>query len=114
MEAGIALVSLVMVLALILTGLIALLGQVRCTDAAREAALLAARGRSDLASAAVGRIAPGGARWEARWDDLGVTVTVLADPPGLLPGVRLRAEAFAVPEPGVREGRTDQASRSDR
>lgn len=114
-EAAIALISLVTVLALTFAGLLVLLAQLRCTDAAREAALLVARGHPELAGAAVGRMAPSGARWETHWDDLGVTVTVLADPPGrFLPGVRLRAEAFAVPEPGVREGRAVPASRTGR
>lgn len=101
-EAAIALFALVAVLALMFAGITAVADQLRCTDAAREAARLAARGEHGLAREAVARIAPSGAtvRLNARPD--GIEVTVLADPVGgLLPGVRLRGEAFAVPEPGI-------------
>lgn len=101
-EAAIALFALVAVLALSLAGITAVADQVRCTDAAREAARLVARGEPERVAEAVDRIAPPGARWEVATEPGGFTVTVLAEPiGGLLPGVSLRAEAFAVPEPGI-------------
>lgn len=102
-EAAIALFALVAVLALSLAGMAAVADQVRCTDAAREAARLVARGEPARAGEAVERIAPSGARWEVATEPDGISVTVRAEPiGGLLPGVSLRADAFAVPEPGVR------------
>lgn len=101
-EAAIALSALVAVLALSLSGIAAVADQVRCTDAAREAARLLARGEPELAGEAVDRIAPAGASWSVATGSGGITVTVRAEPVGgLLPGVSLRADAFAVPEPGV-------------
>ncbi|MGH3517927.1 MAG: TadE family type IV pilus minor pilin [Haloechinothrix sp.] len=101
-EAAVALFALVAVLGLTLAGLMAVADQLRCTDAAREAARLAARGDTDLVDDAVARIAPSGASWQLRQDRAGITVTVHARPAGgLLPGLRIRAQAFAVPEPGV-------------
>lgn len=105
-EAAIALLALVIVLALSLAGVVAVVDQLRCTDAAREAARLAARGEPERARAAVARIGPSGARLELDTGVDGITAVVLAEPAGgLLPGVQLRGEAFAVPEPGVGEGR---------
>lgn len=103
-EAAIALFALVAVLALSFAGITAVADQLRCTDAAREAARLAARGEPERAREAVVRIAPSGARLELSSGHEGITVVVTAEPVGgLLPGVRLRGEAFAVPEPGVDE-----------
>lgn len=103
-EAAIALFALVAVLALSFTGIVAVSDQLRCTDAAREAARLAARGEPGRAREAVARIAPEGARLDLTTQDGGITVVVHAEPAGgLLPGVQLRGEAFAVPEPGVEE-----------
>lgn len=103
-ETAIGLFSLVAVLGLVCVGMATVLGQLRCTDAAREAARLAARGDSALVDEAVRRTAPRDARWELRWAQGGVTAIVRAEPVGgLVPGTEVRAEAFAVPEPGVRE-----------
>ncbi len=101
METAIALFGLVAVLGLTLAGITAVADQLRCTDAAREAARLVARGESGAVRGAIRRIAPEHARWAVRWDGEGTTVTVFADA-GMLPGLRLRGEAFAIPEPGVR------------
>lgn len=103
-EAAIALFALVAVLALSFAGIVAVVDQLRCTDAAREAARLAARGEPERATEAVARIGPSGARLELTEHPDGITVLVHAEPAGgLLPGVQLRGEAFAVPEPGVGE-----------
>jgi hypothetical protein len=101
-EAALALCSLVVVLALSLGAVAAVTAQLRCIDAAREAARLTARGERERAEQVALRLAPSGAgvRIELRGDE--VTVRVVADPVGgLLPGVDVRAEAFALLEPGV-------------
>lgn len=101
-EAALALCSLVVVLALSLAAVAAVTAQLRCIDAAREAARLVARGERERAEQAALRLAPSGAgvQIEVRGDE--VTVLVAADPVGgLLPGVDVRAEAFAVLEPGA-------------
>lgn len=101
-EAAIALCALVVVFGLVLAGVSAVLGQVRCTDAAREAARLLARGDRARAERAVTEIAPGGARLVARTEGDGLTVEVTAEPVGgLLPGIRLTGQAYAVLENGV-------------
>ncbi|MQA09159.1 MAG: pilus assembly protein [Pseudonocardiaceae bacterium] len=100
-EAAIAVGALVAVLSLVLAGVGAISGQLRCTDAAREAARLVARGEPERARHAVARIAPNGARLQVTTEGDEISVRVLADPVGgLLPGVRLRADAFAIAEPG--------------
>lgn len=98
-EAAIALSALVLVLAMCLAGLGAMLAQLQVTDAAGEAARLAARGDADGARAAVRVLAPtgsgltlsGGAR---------VTAHVVAPAlGGLLPGLSVEASAVAAREP---------------
>jgi hypothetical protein len=101
-EAALALCSLVVVLALSLAAVVAVSAQLRCIDAAREAARLTARGEQERGEQAALRLAPSGAgvRIEVRGDE--VSVLVVADPVGgLLPGVDVSAEAFAVLEPGA-------------
>lgn len=101
-EAAIALFALVAALAMTIGGVAVVVDQIRCTDAAREAARLAARGDHASAKAAVSEIAPDDARLRIDTDADGITVEVHAEPVGgLLPGIRLSARAFAVPEPGV-------------
>jgi hypothetical protein len=75
--------------------------QVRCVDAAREAARLAARGDDGSASDAARSIAPDGAAVQLRRDGGFVVATVTARSP-LLPGVTVAAEAVAAAEPGLR------------
>lgn len=104
-EAAIGMVALVAVLAMALAGFAAVTDQLRCVAAAREVARLAARGEPERAEEVVSRIAPRGARWELRTEAGGITAVVHAGPVrGVLPGIRLRGEAFAVPEPGVVPG----------
>ncbi|MFL6150647.1 MAG: TadE family type IV pilus minor pilin [Pseudonocardiaceae bacterium] len=100
-EAALALCSLVVVLALVLAAVSAVAAQLRCIDAAREAARLTARGEQGRAEEIARRIAPRGAvvALTVRGDE--VTARVSANPAaGLLPGVDVGAEAAAVLEPG--------------
>jgi len=100
-EAAVALCAFLTMLAMVLAGAAAMLDQLRCTDAAREAARLAAMGQQDRAAAVVGAIAPEGATLHITLTGDAVTVTVSANPAGgLLPGVHVSAAAYAVREPG--------------
>lgn len=107
-EAAIALCAFVTVLAMTLAGMATVLDQLRCTDAAREAARLVARGERDEAADAVGRIAPRGATFTVTDEGEGIVVDV-RDPAagGLLPGVHVDADAYAVPEPDAGDSDTD-------
>lgn len=100
MEAALALCSLVVVLGLVLAAVSAVAAQLRCVDAAREAARLTARGEQDRAEQLARRIAPRGATVAVtvRGDD--ILARVSAKPvAGLLPGIDVVAEAAAVMEP---------------
>lgn len=100
-EAAIALAAFVLVLALALGGASAMADQVRCLDAAREAARLTARGEQDQAEVAAQRIAPRNAEVTITMNGEHIEVHVNATPAGAqLLGIRLHAEAFAVREPG--------------
>jgi hypothetical protein len=104
-EAAVALVAFVVFLNMALIGLAAGVEQVRCVDAAREAARLAARGEPALAEEAAARIAPAGAEITIDTQGEHVQVTVEVNPVnGLLPIIDLRAEAFAVREPAAPDG----------
>lgn len=87
-----------MVLALCLAGVGAVSMQVRCIDAAREAARLAARGDDRSAVAAAVRLAPAGARVEVHRDGEFLVATVVAHPK-LLPTMDIAAKAVASAEP---------------
>jgi Flp pilus assembly protein TadG len=101
-EAAIAVCAVVVVLGMALAGSAAVLAQLRCTDAAREAARLVARGEPEHAERAARAVAPTGARIAIRVHGDEAVVEVSAEPAGsLLPGVSVRAEAMAVLEPGV-------------
>ncbi|WP_308205284.1 TadE family type IV pilus minor pilin [Mycolicibacterium frederiksbergense] len=88
------------VLALCVGGLAAVGMQIRCVDAAREAARLAARGEADSAVAVARRIAPDGAVIDVRRD--GALVLARVSTTTVLPGITLFADAAAAAEPGVR------------
>jgi len=75
--------------------------QVRCVDAAREAARLAARGDDGSAANAAQGIAPDGAAVQLRRDGEFVVARVTARSP-LLPGITIAAEAVVAAEPGSR------------
>lgn len=89
---------MVAVLALCLAGLTAVSMQVRCVDAAREAARLAARGDDGAAGQAARSVAPDGAAVQVRRDGPWVRARVSARAP-LLPGVTIAAEAVSAAEP---------------
>jgi hypothetical protein len=90
----------VVVLVLCVSGLMAVSMQVRCVDAAREAARLAARGDGSASDAARG-IAPAGAAVALR-DDGDLVVATVTARSALLPGITVAAEAVAAVEPGLR------------
>lgn len=101
-EAAFVMCALVAVLAIVLGGVCAVVAQVRCVDAAREAARLVARGESGRADEVARRLAPGGASVAVRIAGDEVTVEVSAEPVGGgLAGLTVRAKAMAILEPGV-------------
>lgn len=104
-EAALALCSLVAVLALVLAAVSAVAAQLRCVDAAREAARLTARGEQGRGEDLAQRIAPRAAvvTVTVRGDEVTATVSVNATA-GLLPGIEVRAEAAAVLEAGLEPG----------
>lgn len=97
-EAAFALAALVCVLVFCLAGITAVSAQIRCVDAAREAARLAARGDAAAVTAVVGRVAPDGATVALRTEGDVVVARVTARPV-LLPGLAITAEAVAAVEP---------------
>ncbi|ULP47282.1 MULTISPECIES: TadE family type IV pilus minor pilin [Mycobacteriaceae] len=97
-EAAFALAALVSVLVLCLAGITAVSAQIRCVDAAREAARLAARGDAAAVTAVVGQIAPDGAAVRLRSEGDVVVARVTARPV-LLPGMAITAEAVSALEP---------------
>ncbi|MEV0071834.1 TadE family type IV pilus minor pilin [Amycolatopsis sp. NPDC050768] len=99
-EAALSLGALTAVVALLLAGLAAVLGHIRCLDAAREAARLAAAGQPGAAEAVVRTIAPRGARLTIRRSGDGITAEVTTD---TLTGFHLDASAYAVAEPGAQQ-----------
>lgn len=88
------------VLSLCLAGLSAVSMQVRCVDAAREAARLAARGDDRSAGEVAQRIAPPQAVVQLRRE--GALVVARVSVSATLPGLTVSAEAAAAIEPGVR------------
>jgi len=91
-------VTLVAVLVLCLAGITAVSMQVRCIDAAREAARLAARGDERSAITAARGIAPGGAQVQLRRDGGFVVATVTARS-NLLPMLGIGANGVSAAEP---------------
>jgi hypothetical protein len=94
-EAAIAVCALLVVMGFAAAGLTAAIEQMRCTDAAREAARLTARGERQRGEDSVGQILPGAG---VVFRDEGDAVRVVVTKRGPL-GVPLSAEAFAVVEP---------------
>lgn len=86
---------------LCVAGLTAVSTQVRCIDAAREAARLAARGDDGDAVQAAHDLAPFGARLDLREEGGRVIATVTAQSL-LLPGITIRAVSVAATESAVR------------
>ena len=89
------------VLVLCVAGLTAMSMQVRCIDAAREAARLAARGDDGSALQAAQNIAPSGAVVQLRREG-GLVVTSVIAHSMVLPGIAIRADTVAAIEPAVR------------
>jgi hypothetical protein len=108
-EAAVSLCAFVTVLAMVLAGFSMVLEQIRCTDAAGEAARLVARGDVARAADAVTQIAPHAVLSVATHGD-GIRVTV-RDPEStsLLPGVHVAADAFAIQEPDSADSEPDPA-----
>ena len=98
MEAALGIAVLVVVLVLCLAGVTAVSMQVRCVDAAREAAQLAARGDERSAVDAARRLAPGGARVQLHRDGDFLVATVVAHS-NLLPTLDIAARAVSAAEP---------------
>lgn len=82
-----------------LAGVTAVSMQVRCIDAAREAARLSARGDDGSAETAARGVAPRGASVALRREGGFVVARVDGRSP-LLPGMLITAEAVAAIEPG--------------
>jgi hypothetical protein len=97
-EAAVGVATLVAVLVLCLAGVTAVSMQVRCIDAAREAARLAARGDERSAVATARAIAPGGALVQLRRDGDFVVATVTARS-NLLPALGIAATGVSAMEP---------------
>lgn len=100
MEAAFGIAALVVVLVGCLAGVNAVSMQVRCVDAAREAARLAARGDERNAIVVARRIAPAGAGVRLRRDGDFMVVAVTARSP-LLPGVAISGAGMSVLEIGT-------------
>ncbi|MET8994496.1 TadE family type IV pilus minor pilin [Amycolatopsis sp. Hca4] len=98
-EAAFGLAGLTVVVVLLLAGMAVLTSQLRCTDAAREAARLLARGQPTEAAAAVHAIAPPGANLTVNQTGDQITAKVTANPATILPAIHLSATAYAVAEP---------------
>lgn len=97
-EAAIALATLIVVVVCAVGAILAVGQQVRCVDAAREAARLAAQGDTARAREIAGRVAPTGARVTVRVDGDTAIAEVRADS-ALLPLVSFSATAVAAMEP---------------
>lgn len=99
-EAALALCSLAVFLAVAVASVVAVATAIRCIDAAREMARLAARGEADHGRAVATELAPTGARLElVQRDDL-VVAEVSHDLLRPLP-LRVGGRAVAALEPGA-------------
>lgn len=102
-ELAVVLPTLVLVIAAGLTMVSVVLAQLRCVDAAREAARAAARGESpEVVRSAAVRAAPTGAKVDVGGsrEEVRVTVSARADRVGgLLPALPVSAHAVALREP---------------
>lgn len=98
MEAAFGIAGLVAVLVMCAAGIQAVSMQVRCVDASREAARLAARGDDADARSVARRIAPQGAAVEVRRDG-GYAVARVTAKSRLLPAIAIAAESVSAMEP---------------
>jgi hypothetical protein len=99
-EAALALCTLAVFLAVAVGAIAAAGGSIRCVDAARELARLAARGEADRGRAVAIQLAPSGARLALHAEGDLVVAEVSADVLHPLP-VRIGSRAVAVLEPGA-------------
>lgn len=101
-EAALALCGLMTVLAMVIGAVMAISAQLRCQDAAREAARLVARGEPERAREVAGRLAPEGSHVDVRISGDEVAVEVSAGTFGkALPGLRVAGRAVGLMEPDV-------------
>lgn len=100
METAFAILALVTIMVICMAGLGAVSTQVRCVDAAREAARLAARGDPDGAERAARTVGPQNAVLRVRRNDGYVIATVTARSPLLL-GMSVSAQATAIAENAI-------------
>jgi hypothetical protein len=99
-EAALALCSLAVFVAVAVASVVAVAAAIRCIDAAREMARLAARGEADRGRAVAAELAPTGARLQlVQQDDL-VIAEISHDLLRPLP-LRVGGRAVAALEPGV-------------
>jgi hypothetical protein len=99
-EAALAVCTLAVFLAVAVGAIAAAAGSIRCVDAARELARLAARGEPDRGRTVAGQLAPAGARLALRTEGELVVAEVSADLLRPLP-VRIGGRAVAALEPGA-------------
>lgn len=100
-EAAYGIAAIVVAVVLAVGAVSGVIAQIRCTDAAREIARLQAAGHDD--AEAIGRQLVGsGSRITVRESDDRITVEVSARVL-LLPGLRVSAQAVAVPEDRLSE-----------
>ncbi|NMI01253.1 TadE family type IV pilus minor pilin [Pseudonocardia acidicola] len=99
-EAAVALGTLAVVTVAALGSVATVASSIRCVDAARELARLAARGEPDRGRSIAAELAPSTATIELTVSGDEVTAVVNAAPIGLLP-LRVSGRAVAVLEPGV-------------
>lgn len=99
-EAALALCALTIFLVLTMGTLTAVAQSLRCADAARELARLAARGEPDRGRAVAARLAPADARLELADEGDLVVATVSAHLSGSVP-LTVGGRAVAALEPGV-------------
>ena len=99
-EAALALCTLAVFLAVAVGAIAAAGGSIRCVDAARELARLAARGEADRGRTVAAELAPSGARLALRAEGDLVVAEVTADVLHPLP-VRIGSRAVAALEPGA-------------
>ncbi|GAB2741411.1 TadE family type IV pilus minor pilin [Salinifilum aidingensis] len=100
-EAAVGICAVVAVFALLLLGVGAAVAQLRCTDAAVEAARMAARGDRERAHAALAQLAPEGASLRFSGDVEYVRAEVVVPAPTGVLDLRVTAEAVAAREPGA-------------
>lgn len=96
-EGAYAIAAIVLTLLLSIGAITAVIAQIRCTDAAREVARLAAMGDADAVAVGVA-VAGESATVSIDRGAQRISATV-ATRVRLLPGVRVSATAIAVPEP---------------